>query len=276
LDPRRADLGVAGAVLLDSLLRLLGADELTLCDLALREGLVLDYVRKNRQHIAHIDSIPDIRRRSTLELSERCNYQADHAQHVARLALAVFDQTRAVHALTDREREWLEYAATMHDLGVHISYARHHRHSQYLIKNGDLRGFDPSEIEVMGLVARYHRRGTPKKSHDDYAQLPAGLRRTVRVLSSILRLAEGLDRSHGQVISGIELIDRGQDMLLQLHASGDAELEVWATNRHLAPFERLVGKPVRMEVAAGPAPASGDVAAAAPAAARPAAGRTRP
>ena len=68
-----------------------------------------------------------------------------------------------MHGLTDREREWLEYASLMHDLGVHISYPRHHRHSYYLIKNGDLRGFEPEEIEVMALVARYHRRGTPKK-----------------------------------------------------------------------------------------------------------------
>ena len=95
LDPRRADLVVAGAILLDTILRRLGADELTLCDLALREGLVLDYIRRNRRQIAQVDRIPDVRRRSTLELAERCNYYADHAQHVVRLALALFDQTRA-------------------------------------------------------------------------------------------------------------------------------------------------------------------------------------
>ena len=250
LDPRRADLVVAGAVLLDTILRRLGAEDLTLCDLALREGLVLDYIRRNRKHIAQVDSIPDVRRRSTLELAERCNYYAEHAQQVARLALALFDQTRAVHGLTDREREWLEYAALLHDIGAHISYERHHRHSYYLIKNGDLRGFDPDEIEVMALVARYHRRGTPKRSHEEYARLPAPLRRTVRTLASILRVAESLDRSHTQVISGLDLRDRGDDALLQVHTTGDAELEVWATNRHLQPFERLLGKPVRLEAAA--------------------------
>jgi exopolyphosphatase/guanosine-5'-triphosphate,3'-diphosphate pyrophosphatase len=248
LDPRRADLVVAGAVLLDTILRCLGAEELTLCDLALREGLVLDYIRRNKRQIAQVDRIPDIRRRSTIELAERCNYFAEHAQQVARLALAIFDQTRAIHGRTDREREWLEYAALMHDLGVHISYPRHHKHSYYLIKNGDLRGFDPEEIEVIGLVARYHRSGTPKKSHQEYARLPSDLRRTVRLLSSILRLAESLERSHAQVISGLELRDRGDDFLLQLQTSGDAELEVWATNRHLAPFEELLGKPIRLEV----------------------------
>jgi exopolyphosphatase/guanosine-5'-triphosphate,3'-diphosphate pyrophosphatase len=248
LDPRRADLVVAGAVVLDTILRRLGAAELTLCDLALREGLVLDYIRRNRRQIAQVDRIPDVRRRSSVELAERCNYYAEHAQQVVRLALALFDQTRATHGLTDREREWLEFAALMHDIGALISFARHHRHSYYLIKNGDLRGFHPVEIEVIALVTRYHRRGTPRKSHQEFAQLRASLRRTVRTLASILRVAESLDRSHAQVISALELRDRGQDFLLQLYAPADAELEVWATNRYLQPFEELLGKPVRLEV----------------------------
>ena len=249
LDPRRADLVVAGTVLLDTILRRLGAEELTLCDLALREGLVLDYVRRNRRQIAQIDSIPDVRRRSTLELAERCSYYADHSNQVVRLALALFDQTRAIHGLTDREREWLEYASLMHDIGGHISFSGHHKHSYYLIKNGDLRGFHPDEIEVMALVARYHRRGTPKRSHPQYAQLSATLRRTVRTLASILRVAESLDRSHAQPVSGLEVHDRGEDIVIQLHSGGDAELEVWATARHLEAFEQVVGKPVRLEIA---------------------------
>jgi exopolyphosphatase/guanosine-5'-triphosphate,3'-diphosphate pyrophosphatase len=249
LDPRRADLVVAGTVLLDTILRRLGAEELTLCDLALREGLVLDYVRRNRRQIAQIDSIPDVRRRSTLELAERCSYYADHSNQVVRLALALFDQTRAIHGLTDREREWLEYASLMHDIGGHISFSGHHKHSYYLIKNGDLRGFHPDEIEVMALVARYHRRGTPKRSHPQYAQLPATLRRTVRTLASILRVAESLDRSHAQPVSGLEVHDRGEDIVIQLHSGGDAELEVWATARHLEAFEQVVGKAVRLEIA---------------------------
>jgi exopolyphosphatase / guanosine-5'-triphosphate,3'-diphosphate pyrophosphatase len=263
MDPRRADLVVAGSVLIDTILRRLGAEELTLCDLALREGLVLDYIRTNKRQIAQIDKIPDVRRRSTIELAERCNYYSDHAQQVARLALALFDQTRAIHGLTDREREWLEYAAVMHDLGVHISYPRHHRHSYYLIKNGDLRGFHPDEIEVMALIARYHRRGTPKKSHEEYAHLSARLRRAVRLLSSILRVAESLDRSHAQVVSGLELRDRGEDMLLELHTTNDAELELWAALRHAKPFEKLVRKPVHLEVAANHKPAEVDTPTAA-------------
>ena len=99
LDPRRADLAVAGSVLLDTILRRLGAEDFTLCDLALREGLILDYIRRNKTHIVTIDQYPDIRRRSVEELGQRCNYWSDHARQVARLALALFDQTQPLHGL---------------------------------------------------------------------------------------------------------------------------------------------------------------------------------
>jgi exopolyphosphatase/guanosine-5'-triphosphate,3'-diphosphate pyrophosphatase len=136
----------------------------------------------------------------------------------------------------------------MHDVGVHISYERHHRHSYYLIKNGDLRGFDPQEIEVIALIARYHRQATPKKSHDGYGELRGPLRRTVKQLSAMVRLAEGLDRSHAQALAGIDLYPRGDDYLARLRATGDAELELWAAHRHVAPLEGVLGKPIRFEV----------------------------
>ena len=249
LDPRRADLCVAGSVLFDTIVRRLGADEFTLCDLALREGLVLDYIHRNSARIRKVERYPDVRRRSVVELGERCGYWSEHAHQVARLALAIFDQTRSVHGLTDREREWLEYGALLHDVGVHISYERHHRHSYYLIKNGDLRGFDPQEIEVIALIARYHRQTSPKKSHDGYGDLGGSLRRTVKSLSAMVRLAEGLDRSHAQALAGIDLYPRGDDYLARLRATGDAELELWAALRHVAPLEAMLGKPVRFEVA---------------------------
>jgi exopolyphosphatase / guanosine-5'-triphosphate,3'-diphosphate pyrophosphatase len=248
LEPRRADLAVAGAILVDEILRRLGADEITLCDMSLREGLVLDYIARHRTQIAQADRYPDVRRRSVFELAERCHYWPEHSQHVARLAVGLFDQTRAIHGLTDREREWLEYAAILHDIGVHISYEGHHKHSYYLVKNGDLRGFEPDEIEAIALVARYHRQGTPKRKHDGFTDLRRRTRRTVRTLAAILRLAESLDRSHAQTIGGFELHDRGDDDLLQLRTTGDAELELWAAARHCAPFERLTGKPLRIEV----------------------------
>jgi exopolyphosphatase / guanosine-5'-triphosphate,3'-diphosphate pyrophosphatase len=246
LDPRRADLVVAGAVLLDKLISTLEAKEITLCDLALREGLVLDYIQRHRKEIALVDRYPDIRRRSAIELAERCNWEAGHARQVARMAIAIFEQTKALHGLGEREQEWLEYASLLHDIGNHISYERHHRHSQYLIKNGDLRGFEPDEIEVIGLVARYHRRGVPKRHHEGYADLPAPLRKTVRVLAAILRVAETLDRSRHGVVGAVHLRDRGEDLRLQVEAIGDAELEVWAGRRQLEVLEHELGKPITL------------------------------
>jgi exopolyphosphatase/guanosine-5'-triphosphate,3'-diphosphate pyrophosphatase len=248
LDPRRADIAVAGSILLDTILRRLNAQQLTLCDLALREGLVLDYIHRNTSRIRKVERYPDVRRRSIVELGERCRYWPDHAQQVARLALALFDQTRAVHQLGDREREWLEYGALLHDIGVHISYEKHHRHSYYLIKNGDLRGFDPMEIEIIALIARYHRQAAPKKSHDGYGTLKGGQRRMVRALSAMVRLAEGLDRSHSQAISGVDVFPRGDDYSVHLRSSGDAELELWAAVRHAAPLEKLLGHPIHFDV----------------------------
>jgi len=107
LDPRRADLMVAGAVLLDTLLKKLGAEELTLCDLALREGVLLDYIHGHRKHIARVDRYPDVRRRSVIELAERCAWEAEHSRQVAAIALTLFDYTKRIHGLGDREREWL-------------------------------------------------------------------------------------------------------------------------------------------------------------------------
>jgi exopolyphosphatase/guanosine-5'-triphosphate,3'-diphosphate pyrophosphatase len=246
LDPRRADLIVAGGVLLDTILSRLNASDITLCDFALREGLVLDYIQRNRKHIAQADRYPDIRRRSVIELAERCSYWPEHAHQIGRLAVSIFDQTRSVHGLTDREREWLEFAALLHDVGTHISYPRHHKHSYYLIKNGDLRGFEPEEIEVIALVARYHRKTPPKKAHEPYNALRPKMRDVVRDLSAMLRLAETLDRSHSQIITAVEMHDRGSEYLVKLRSTGDAELELWAALRQLEPFEALVGKPVRV------------------------------
>ena len=248
LDPRRADLAVAGVILLDTVLKALGAKELTLCDLALREGLALDYIRKNQARIATVEKYPDVRRRSVIELAERCNYWPEHSQQVARVALQLFDQTQTAHGLGDREREWLEFAALLHDVGVHISFGRHHKHSYYLVKNGDLRGFEPEEVEVIALVARYHRRGLPKRSHEGYGDLPNELRRAVKTLSAVLRVAESLDRSHQQSVKSLEIIAGGQDYLVRLTPAGDTELEVWAAQRSVAPLEQALRRIIRFDV----------------------------
>jgi exopolyphosphatase/guanosine-5'-triphosphate,3'-diphosphate pyrophosphatase len=249
LDPRRADLAVGGAILLDTLLGLLGASELTLCDMALREGLVIDYVKQNRTRIVQAEDYPDIRRRSVLQLAERCNFRPEHAVQVTRLALSIFDATRRLHGLDNTEREWLEYAGLLHDIGMHISYEGHHKHSQYLIRHGGLRGFEPQEVDVIGLVARYHRRGLPKKSDEAYAALPKERRAAVRTLAALTTLAESLDRSHAQLIRHVAARQDEQGLTLTLKAAGDAELELWAATRHLDPLARALGVPVRLVLA---------------------------
>lgn len=246
LDPRRADLTVAGAVLLDTILRKLHADDLTLCDLALREGLVLDYIHQHRSDIARVDRYPDVRRRSTVELAERCNWEADHSRQVATLALAMFDHTMTIHGLGDREREWLEYASLLHDIGNHISYEKHHRHSYYLIKHGDLRGFEPDEIELIALVARYHRRSQPARSHLGMTELPRKLQKTVRVLAAFLRLAETLDRSRNGVVRRVEIRERSGALRLDVYAVGDCELEIWAATRQLGALERALKHSIKI------------------------------
>jgi exopolyphosphatase/guanosine-5'-triphosphate,3'-diphosphate pyrophosphatase len=248
LDPKRADIAVAGIVLLDTILRRLGAEDIILCDLALREGLVLDYIRTNRARIAHAERYPDVRRRSVVELAQRFNCWTDHSQHIARLTLSLFDQTRSLHGLGDREREWIEFGALLHDAGLYISHARHHRHSHYLIKNGGLRGFAPDEVDVLALIARYHRRGTPKKSHDGFGDLPASMRRAVRLGAALVRLAEGLDRSHAQMIGSVQVADGKGELVVRLRPTGDAELEVWAAHRQVTPLAAVLGRPIRFEV----------------------------
>ena len=249
LDPRRADLMVAGAILIDTLLKRLEAEEITLCDLALREGVLLDYINSHRKDIRRVDSYPDVRRRSVIELAERCAWDADHSRQVAAIALTLFDYTRRIHELGDTEREWLEYAAFLHDIGNHISYGKHHRHSYYLIKNGDLRGFEPEEIDMMALLTRYHRRATPKDDHPGMSEISKRHRHAVEILSSFLRLAETLDRSRHGVVRGIEARERMGQLFIKVQAVGDAELEVWAAHKQMHALAEALDRKVSLEKA---------------------------
>jgi len=248
LDPRRADLAPVGIVLLDTLLSGLGASEITLCDFALREGLILDYIKRNAAQIRTVERYPDVRRRSVIELGERCAYLPEHAARVADLATAIFDATQERHGLGAREREWLEYGALLHDIGTHISYERHHKHSYYLIRHGGLRGFEPREIEIIGLVARYHRQGRPKKSHEGFGDLPREARATVRLLGAMVRLAEGLDRSHAQVVRKLDIRPDADGLTVRLQVRGDAELELWAAQRQAPALADLLGTPLHFQL----------------------------
>jgi exopolyphosphatase/guanosine-5'-triphosphate,3'-diphosphate pyrophosphatase len=183
-----------------------------------------------------------------IELAERYNYLPAHAQQVARLSLALFDGTRSRHGLGSREREWLEYAALLHDVGTHVGYERHHKHSYYLIRHGGLRGFAPEEVEIIGLIARYHRQATPKKSHEEFGRLPSATRANVALLSAFVRLAEGLDRSHAQVVKRLTVGLGARQLTVKLAASKDAELEVWAAGRHAEALSAALGTGIAFEI----------------------------
>jgi exopolyphosphatase/guanosine-5'-triphosphate,3'-diphosphate pyrophosphatase len=255
MDEPRADILPVGAVILDTVLRRLGIEELVLSEWALREGLLLDYIHRHPRTLARAEAYPDVRRRSVMALAERCQYDEAHARHTAALALSLFDQTRERHGLGDPERALLEYAALLHDVGHHISYPGHHKHTYYLIKNGDLRGFHPAEIEVLANVARYHRRGHPKRKHPGFGSLPGPSRRAVRTLAGLLRVADALDRSHKQPVQRLVVSERRDALRIAAEARGDCELELWGVAGRLSLLEETLG--VRARVEAVPSAQSG-------------------
>ena len=255
MDARRADIIVAGAVVLDTVLDRLGVEELVLCEWALREGILLDYINGHPRSLARAEAYPDVRKRSVVALAERCLYDEAHARQVAALATSLFDQTRRIHSLGERERSLLEHASLLHDVGHHISYPGHHKHTYYLVKNGDLRGFHPGEIEVLASVARYHRRGHPRRKHAGYGGLPRERRRLVRVLAGFLRLADALDRSHRQVVKTLAVSERAGVLRIRAEALGDSELETWGVERRTRLLEQVLGLRVRVEAVPAAEPA---------------------
>jgi exopolyphosphatase/guanosine-5'-triphosphate,3'-diphosphate pyrophosphatase len=172
-----------------------------------------------------------------------------HALHVAGLALRLFDQTKPLHGYGQREREWLEFAAILHDIGYLINPRQHHKHAYYLIKHSDLSGLTADEVDIVANIARYHRRALPGKKHDDFAAMPPGSQRIVKVLSSLLRIADALDRSQFSVVQTVDVM-LGKKVTFVLHVAGDAELEVWAARGRADLFEKVFQRAVQFEVVA--------------------------
>ncbi|MBI3767231.1 MAG: Ppx/GppA family phosphatase [Deltaproteobacteria bacterium] len=249
LDRRRVDTIVPGAILIDHVMRRLEVAELTTCEWALREGVLLDFIRRHGREIEENETIADPRRRSVVHLGRRLNFEEGHSQQVARLALALFDQTADRHGLGAREREWLEFAALLHDVGNHIAHSRHHRHSYYLIVHGELLGFDPKEIRLIAALARYHRKAGPKEEDEELEALPNGMRAVVPPLAALLRVADALDRSHFSVVRGVDVTGRGKDVTIGVRTGGpDAELELWAARRKADIFEQVFGLRLTLQV----------------------------
>jgi exopolyphosphatase/guanosine-5'-triphosphate,3'-diphosphate pyrophosphatase len=231
LDPRRADIILAGALILEQVVHEIDADALTFSDYALREGVLLDTWR--RIHGASLHHLSDLRRRSVLRLARQMDEDTDHSAHVARMALELFDATADRHGLGDDSREVLEAAALLSNVGLFVSHAGHHKHSYYVIRNSELlTGFTDREIELIAQVARYHRKSAPRKKHPEFASLRREDQQRVRVLAGILRVAVGLDRNHARRVTGVRVAEDagrlvigatpapGQDVSLELYAAG--------------------------------------------------------
>jgi exopolyphosphatase/guanosine-5'-triphosphate,3'-diphosphate pyrophosphatase len=242
LDPHRIDTIHVGAVVLTELARLSGLREITLCGRALREGLILDFLEKSSARVRETGGATDIRRRSLLELVRRCETSGrlmPHARHVARLALSLFDQLGALHRLGPVERQTLEFSALVHDVGEQIAFERHERHTHYLVRNAELRGFTRDEVDLVALVARYHRGAGPKRRHPEFGRLGKRARRTVRQLAALLRLADGLDRSHFQIVRGLTASVDEKRIVVTVETAEDAELEIFTARRKGRLLERV-------------------------------------
>lgn len=230
-------------------------EELTVSEWALREGIVLDALRAHAPE-DWSDDPRAIRRASVFDLARRCNWPAAHSREVARLALQLFDGTRELHGLDDSDRELLEDASFLHDIGEHVSTDGHHKHGAYLVEHGGLRGFDPEEVHLLAAIVRWHRRGEPKTSEDRFGALDAADQERVRILVALLRIADGLDRGRTQVVDRVDVRVTPSLVLLGVRARGNVELELWGARRKRELFERIFGR--ELELTTHPAGSESD------------------
>ena len=254
LDAQRKDQIIAGVVLVQELFAALKDAELKLdsieiCGSALREGILVDYVERKLPKMRIRREVPDPRRRSVLDLCRRCEWHKDHSEQVTTLTLRLFDELARLHGLGPIDRELIEYAALMHDIGWHIGGKGHHKHSAYLIRHGKLKGFNDEEVEIMANIARYHRRKPPKNKHAEYSALAKRARRTVDVGAALLRIGDGLDRSHSAVVRDLKAKATKKQVKVALETRADAQLEIWGAGRKAELFESVFEVPIEFEVA---------------------------
>ena len=253
LPEERADIIVAGAVLLDTIFSELGIRQAVTSDWALREGVLVDYLDRHSLGVSSVEQrddsgleLGDIRRRSILALGRRCEFDAGHALQTARLAKSIFDQSRGLHGLDTDARELLEASAVLHDIGYTIAHAMHNRHGQYLIMNSELLGFSSREQSILGSVVRYHGGRLPKKKHQEFTRLRPGDRKLVEKLTAILTVADALDRTNRNAVREVKLQIGKQRARFEITPARECSLELWDATRKAPVFERVFG--LRTEV----------------------------
>jgi exopolyphosphatase/guanosine-5'-triphosphate,3'-diphosphate pyrophosphatase len=241
----RADLVLAGALVVQAVLEHGGFDAIEVTEAGLREGLFFN---------SYLGGDPplfdDVRRASVMNLAARYHVDPAHTEHVARLAMGLFDELAAagLHDGDRWERELLFCASVLHDIGMSVDYDDHHKHSRYLILNAGLAGFDPREVALIAQATRYHRKGTP-----DFGEL-APLARggdggRLDRLAILLRLAEDLERSRDQSVHAAHVAAENGTVRLALESDGAASVERWAAQREVDLFDRAYGKRLKVEPA---------------------------
>lgn len=245
LNVGRSDIILAGLLVAVEVMARIEARELQVSAYGIREGLLLES--------AQVQALPadpgEARERSVRTFAERCHYEAPHAQHVQRLALQLYDAVGARLGCVPADRQVLADAALLHDVGYHINYDKHHKHSYHLILHADLLGMSPVEQVIVANVARYHRGNPPRRKHPNFGRLDRETRARIVRLAAILRVADGFDRGH---VGGVQKVKvRWTDRALRLTAVPDPRarvlrLELWGASRKSALLAALAGIPVEI------------------------------
>ncbi|MDB9445998.1 Ppx/GppA phosphatase family protein [Anabaena sp. CS-542/02] len=241
---KRSEVILAGAVILQEAMTLLGVDSVTLCGRALREGVIVDWMLSHGLIEDKLRYQSSIRQRSVLKQADKYDINLQHSDRVALFALSLFDQTQGkLHQWGAAERQLLWAAALLHNCGHYISHSSHHKHSYYLIRNGELLGYTETEIEIIANLARYHRKSPPKKKHDYYRNLVSKQdRQIVNQLSALLRIAVALDRRQIGAIARVQCLYNTvqgelQMLLFPSEPDDDCSLELWSIDYKKPVFE---------------------------------------
>ena len=245
---KRSEVILSGAVILQEAMTLLGVQSVTVCERSLREGVIVDWMLTHGFIDNRLRFQSSIRERSVLKTAKKYQTNLEHSERVTAFALNIFDQTKGqLHYWNADQRQLLWAAAILHNSGHYISHSAHHKHSYYLIRNGELLGYNETEIEIIANIARYHRKSPPKKKHESYRNLLHKEHRTmVNQLSAILRLAVALDRRQIGAISHVqcEYIPNFKEFKMLIFPSlidDECALEMWSLDYKKGVFEEEFG-----------------------------------
>ena len=225
LNADRADIIVAGVVVIDELMDFFGVNLLRVNGRGIREGLILKGLRSH--NLCPAEKKARSWRESVLEFATSCHFDELHARQVARLSLDICAALAGPFKIGERETRLLEAAALLHDVGYFINYSSHHKHSYHLIRHADLFGFTPRERELIAQIARYHRKALPKKKHEQYLRLAPDDRLLVARLGGILRLADGLDRRRNCLVRSVDCLLTPARFVIRLQGAADVSVELF-------------------------------------------------